>query len=84
MEFTQSDIDSLAEKLDQLSDGEKAALSAAIERHTAGDDVAGFGADQPGTLSLHFDKIEWVYTPGILGVPYGGEGVWGQRANGEK
>ena len=72
MEFTQADIDSLARKLDALSDGEKAALAAAVERH-AGDEVSGFQFDQRPLGSLHFDKLE----SRLFGTTYGGDGFVG-------
>ena len=69
MEFTQADIDSLAEKLDQLSNGEKAALSAAIEQHN--DDVEGFGVWGQPANGLRFDRLDPL---GLFGTTYGGDG----------
>lgn len=61
MKITTEDIQSLAAKLDALSDEEKMALRIAVASSQDGE-VAGFGErTDPRGVSLHFDKIEWVW-----------------------
>jgi hypothetical protein len=69
MDFTQADIDSLAHKLDALTDGEKAALAAAIEQQ-ASDEVAGFQFEKGAPTALDFGKLEHR----LFGTTYGGDG----------
>ena len=81
MEITQADLDSLAEKLSEFTDGELAALHFALAAfaEAEGAEVEGFTVDAatPGlfrTLApARFGEI--TLKKGILGTPYGGDGI---------